>query len=91
MAMTVKESMACSADTEWGRAVEKPAAISDETRKDDSISISDESSTIEVAIVGGGLAGLAVAIGLHRKKIPCKVYERAPVLRSTSQGMLCIQ
>lgn len=44
-----------------------------------------------VAICGGGLAGLAVAIGLERNGIKCRVYERAPQLRSASQGMLALQ
>ena len=49
----------------------------------------DEATTI--AICGGGLAGLAVALGLERRGISCRVYERAPRLRSLSQGMLAIQ
>ena len=38
-----------------------------------------------------GLVGLAVAIGLNRRGLSCKVYERAPQLRSQSQGILCLQ
>jgi len=55
---------------------------------------SDQSAVTEettVAICGGGLAGLAVAIGLERNGIKCRVYERSPQLRSASQGMLALQ
>jgi len=49
---------------------------------------------VDVAIVGGGLAGLLMAIGINNhcndssNKFRCKIYERAPKLRSISQGML---
>jgi salicylate hydroxylase len=77
-------------DTAWGRAVEKPQDIhtSDKNCKASSSLPVEE---VEVAVVGGGLVGLAVAIGLSRQGISCKVYERAPQLRSVSQGILCVQ
>ncbi|KAI1120266.1 kynurenine 3-monooxygenase [Nemania abortiva] len=34
-----------------------------------------ESSTRNVAIIGGGLAGMAMALALHQLSIPCTVYE----------------
>ncbi|KAI3321618.1 kynurenine 3-monooxygenase [Xylariaceae sp. AK1471] len=34
-----------------------------------------ESSTQNVAIIGGGLAGMAMALALHQLSIPCTVYE----------------
>lgn len=46
---------------------------------------------VDVAIVGGGLVGLALAIGLTRAGINCAVYERAPQLRSVSQGILAVK
>jgi len=76
------------ADTEWGRAIEKPVVPEKDGRQSNT---ADE--TVDIAIVGGGLVGLAVAIGLL-KKIPhlnIKIYERAPELRSQSQGILAIQ
>lgn len=36
---------------------------------------------MDVVIVGGGLAGLAVAVGLHERGIRCHVYEKAPKVR----------
>lgn len=73
-------------DTEWGQAVLPTASQIhlDNVRE-------EEEESVEVAIIGGGLAGLATAIGLHRANIPCKVYERAPQLRSNSQGILAVQ
>lgn len=70
-------------DVEWGRSIlpSVPSYSDDGDGKE---------TEVEVAIVGGGLAGLAVAIGLHRAKIPCRVYERAPELRSVSQGVLSV-
>jgi 2-polyprenyl-6-methoxyphenol hydroxylase-like FAD-dependent oxidoreductase len=41
----------------------------------------------EIAIVGGGICGLALAIGLHERGIPCRVYERAPDIRELGVGI----
>lgn len=73
-------------DTDWGRSV-LPTLRSPFPSAEDSI----EEGTVEAAIVGVGLAGLAVAFGLILSNIPCKVFERAPQLRSNSQGFLAIQ
>ncbi|PQE15534.1 salicylate hydroxylase protein [Rutstroemia sp. NJR-2017a WRK4] len=35
-------------------------------------------SSSEVAIIGSGLSGLALALSLHHNKIPCRVYESRP-------------
>lgn len=40
-----------------------------------------------VAIVGGGIAGLALAIHLHRRGIACRIYEQAPELRELGVGI----
>lgn len=74
-------------DTEWGRALERPPDVDDT----DSCQQETDHEDVDVAIVGGGLVGLAVAIGLLRNGISCKIYERAPELRSVSQGILAIQ
>ncbi len=42
---------------------------------------------MEVAIVGGGICGLALALNLHRRGIPCTVYERAPEIKELGVGI----
>jgi len=41
----------------------------------------------EIAIVGGGICGLALAMNLHERGIPCRVYERAPEIRELGVGI----
>ena len=41
----------------------------------------------DIAIVGGGICGLALALNLHSRGIPCKVYERAPVIKELGVGI----
>lgn len=79
--------MASNTDTEWGQAV-MPVPHS---TPDGDCTEEKEEEILEVAVIGGGLAGLATAIGLHRAGIPFKVYERASRLRSNSQGILAVQ
>src|SRR5215510_11227389 len=40
-----------------------------------------------VAIVGGGIAGLTLAIGLHQRGIDCHVYEVAPEIKALGVGI----
>lgn len=40
-----------------------------------------------VAIVGGGIGGLALAIGLLRRNVPVQIYEAAPAFRETGLGL----
>lgn len=42
---------------------------------------------MEIAIIGGGIAGLALAIGLHRRGVQSRVYEAAPQLREMGVGI----
>lgn len=42
---------------------------------------------MDIAIIGGGIAGLALAIGLHRRGIDSRVYEGAPQIREIGVGI----
>ena len=42
---------------------------------------------LEVAIVGGGIAGLALAIGLQQRNVNFTIYERASSLREIGAGL----
>src|SRR3954447_11377940 len=42
---------------------------------------------MEVIIVGGGICGLSLALNLHRRSIPCRVYERAPQVTELGVGI----
>jgi 5-methylphenazine-1-carboxylate 1-monooxygenase len=40
-----------------------------------------------VAVVGGGIGGLALALSLHRAGVPCRVYEAVPQVREVGVGI----
>ena len=42
---------------------------------------------MQVAIVGGGICGLSLALNLHRRGIDCRVYERAPEIKALGVGI----
>ena len=42
---------------------------------------------MEIAIVGGGIVGLALAIGLSQRGVACQVYEAAPEIREIGVGI----
>lgn len=44
-------------------------------------------SKMEIVIVGGGIVGLIVAAGLHRRSIPVKVYEQSSSFRESGAGI----
>ena len=46
------------------------------------------SKDTEIAIVGAGIAGLALALGLHQRGISSRVYEVAPKIRPLERSML---
>lgn len=42
---------------------------------------------MEIAIAGGGIVGLALALHLHRRGIACRVYEAVPDIREIGVGI----
>jgi 2-polyprenyl-6-methoxyphenol hydroxylase-like FAD-dependent oxidoreductase len=44
-------------------------------------------STARIAIVGGGICGLTLALQLHQRGIACDVYERAPRIEELGVGI----
>jgi 2-polyprenyl-6-methoxyphenol hydroxylase-like FAD-dependent oxidoreductase len=42
---------------------------------------------MDIAIVGGGIGGLTLALTLHQRGIPCRVYESAPVVKELGVGI----
>ena len=42
---------------------------------------------MEVAIIGGGIGGLATALYLHQRKIACRVYEAEPGFSELGVGI----
>lgn len=41
----------------------------------------------EIAIIGGGIVGLILAAGLHRRAVPVTVYEQASTFRESGAGI----
>jgi 2-polyprenyl-6-methoxyphenol hydroxylase-like FAD-dependent oxidoreductase len=42
---------------------------------------------MQIAIVGGGIGGLALALGLHRRGLACDVYEAVPEVKQIGVGI----
>ena len=42
---------------------------------------------MDIAIVGGGIGGLTLALALHQRGLPCRVYESAPEVRELGVGI----
>lgn len=42
---------------------------------------------MDIAIVGAGIGGLALALGLHQRGVACHVYEGAPEVREIGVGI----
>ncbi|MBL0917561.1 MAG: flavin-dependent oxidoreductase [Hydrogenophaga sp.] len=42
---------------------------------------------MKIAVVGGGIAGLAFALGLHQRGLACEVYEGAPEMKELGVGI----
>lgn len=50
-------------------------------------SIASSNPAPDVAIVGGGIVGLILAAGLHRRAIPVNVYEQSSTFRESGAGI----
>ena len=42
---------------------------------------------MDIAIIGGGIAGLSLALDLHQRGMPCRVYESAPEIKELGVGI----
>ena len=42
---------------------------------------------MRIAIVGGGIGGLALALGLHQRGMPCDLYEAVPEVKELGVGI----
>jgi 2-polyprenyl-6-methoxyphenol hydroxylase-like FAD-dependent oxidoreductase len=42
---------------------------------------------VRIAVIGGGIGGLALALGLHQRGIACDVYEAAPAVKELGVGI----
>src|SRR5271170_4672077 len=42
---------------------------------------------MDIAIVGGGITGLSLALNLHDRGLTCRVFERAPEIRELGVGI----
>src|SRR5262245_61670363 len=42
---------------------------------------------MDIAIVGGGIGGLSLALALHQRGLPCRVYESASVVKELGVGI----
>ncbi|HSE05856.1 MAG TPA: flavin-dependent oxidoreductase [Methylomirabilota bacterium] len=42
---------------------------------------------MDIAIVGGGIGGLTLALALHQRGLPCRVYEGAPEVKELGVGI----
>ena len=47
----------------------------------------DSDIRTRIAVIGGGIAGLGLALGLKRKGINCDVYEAVPEVRELGVGI----
>lgn len=50
--------------------------------------VASAASAPRIAVVGGGIGGLAAAAFLHRAGLPCSLYEQAPELKEVGAGLV---
>ncbi|MBT5238958.1 MAG: NAD(P)-binding protein, partial [Rhodospirillaceae bacterium] len=41
----------------------------------------------EILIIGGGIGGLTLALALHKRGIPCRIFEAAPEFKPLGVGI----
>ena len=46
-----------------------------------------KSSSDDILIIGGGIGGLTLGLMLHRRGIPCRVFEAAPEIKPLGVGI----
>jgi 5-methylphenazine-1-carboxylate 1-monooxygenase len=46
-----------------------------------------DSARMDIAIIGGGITGLSLALNLHKHGMRCRVFERAPEIRELGVGI----
>jgi 2-polyprenyl-6-methoxyphenol hydroxylase-like FAD-dependent oxidoreductase len=47
-------------------------------------------STVDVAIIGAGLSGLALALALHQQSIKCTIYEAREAPLNVGGGLMLV-
>jgi NADPH-dependent 2,4-dienoyl-CoA reductase/sulfur reductase-like enzyme len=47
----------------------------------------NEHEHMDIVIIGGGIGGLTLALALHLRGIPCRVYESAPEVKELGVGI----
>ena len=71
---TPSRASACAISAAWrpGEASDLPPGRSLKPWPGRSIRMT--AKPVDIAIVGGGIGGLALALALHQRSIPCRVY-----------------
>ncbi|MCJ1473381.1 hypothetical protein MMC13_002032 [Lambiella insularis] len=83
-----KFEMPATHNGEKAGALDMPATHIEEKPLESKVSTTNvEEGPLEVAIIGGGIVGLALAVGLTRQRVKVKVYEQARGFREIGAGV----